>query len=94
MALQEVAQHRKWLSGKDVHGRIYISTQGINAQLSGPSEDAEGYAKWTQERQGWQVCSPKSACTSGRGCPLPEYCSKACDAAFALPGQALHASTA
>ena len=57
MALQEVAQHREWLSGKDIHGRIYISTQGINAQLSGPSEDAEGYAKWTQERQVWQVCS-------------------------------------
>eukprot|EP00891_Asterochloris_glomerata_P000295 jgi/Astpho2/295/e_gw1.00010.86.1_t len=50
----EVAQHREWLSGKDVHGRIYISTQGINAQLSGPSEDAEGYARWTQERQVWQ----------------------------------------
>ena len=59
MALQEVAQHREWLSGKDIHGRIYISTQGINAQLSGPSEDAEGYAKWTQERQVWQVRSPK-----------------------------------
>ncbi|CAM6103100.1 unnamed protein product [Calypogeia fissa] len=45
----EVARHTSVLEGKDVRGRIYISHQGINAQLSGPEKEAIKYAEWVKE---------------------------------------------
>lgn len=50
-ALQVIAQHREWLEGKEVRGRIYISEQGINAQYGGLRRDAEGYARWLADTQ-------------------------------------------
>ncbi|PWA96292.1 rhodanese/Cell cycle control phosphatase superfamily protein [Artemisia annua] len=35
--------------GRNIHGRIYINEQGINAQYSGPSEDALAYVSWLKE---------------------------------------------
>lgn len=50
-----VASHRRWLKVRDIQGRIYISSQGINAQLSGPETDAHEYAKWVSKQHGFQV---------------------------------------
>ncbi|XP_076952264.1 rhodanese-like domain-containing protein 8, chloroplastic [Bidens hawaiensis] len=45
----EVSKHLHFLQGRDIHGRIYINEQGINAQYSGPSEDAIAYANWIKK---------------------------------------------
>lgn len=50
-----VARHRAWLQDRNIQGRIYISSQGINAQLSGPETDARAYAAWVSEQDGFQV---------------------------------------
>lgn len=47
---QVIAEHKLWVQGKDLAGRIYLSTQGINAQYSGLTADAEGYAMWLQQQ--------------------------------------------
>lgn len=45
----EVASHLAFLERFDIHGRIYINEQGINAQFSGPSRDALAYVEWLRE---------------------------------------------
>uniref|UniRef100_A0A0D9W1P4 Rhodanese domain-containing protein n=1 Tax=Leersia perrieri TaxID=77586 RepID=A0A0D9W1P4_9ORYZ len=45
----EVATHLHFLQGRDIHGRIYINEQGINAQYSGPHKDALAYADWLRK---------------------------------------------
>ncbi|KAJ6373724.1 hypothetical protein OIU78_029415 [Salix suchowensis] len=47
--LEEVAKHLSFLKGLDIHGRIYVNEQGINAQYSGPSKDALAYVEWLRE---------------------------------------------
>uniref|UniRef100_A0A1D1YN99 Rhodanese-like domain-containing protein 8, chloroplastic n=1 Tax=Anthurium amnicola TaxID=1678845 RepID=A0A1D1YN99_9ARAE len=47
--LSEVSKHLTFLQGRDIHGRIYINEQGINAQYSGPCKDALAYAEWLKE---------------------------------------------
>lgn len=47
--------HRKWLAGRDVQGRIYISSQGINAQCGGSLADAGAYAEWVASQNKFQV---------------------------------------
>ena len=59
-----LARHRRWLHDRDIQGRIYISFQGINAQLSGPERDAHAYASWVSEQEGFQVCTCISASVS------------------------------
>ncbi|KAI5382410.1 rhodanese-like domain-containing protein 8, chloroplastic [Lathyrus oleraceus] len=48
---QLVAKHLSFLEseGLDIHGRIYLNEQGINAQYSGPSKDAITYVNWIKE---------------------------------------------
>lgn len=46
---EEVNKHLEFLQGRDIHGRIYMNEQGINAQYSGPSEDALAYVRWLKE---------------------------------------------
>ncbi|KAF5733977.1 rhodanese-like domain-containing protein 8 chloroplastic isoform X1 [Tripterygium wilfordii] len=46
---EEVAKHLSFLEGRDIHGRIYLNEQGINAQYSGPSKDALAYVEWLRE---------------------------------------------
>lgn len=46
---EEVAKHLSFLKGLDIHGRIYVNEQGINAQYSGPSKDALAYVEWLRE---------------------------------------------
>ncbi|KAL6638614.1 hypothetical protein ACP70R_023725 [Stipagrostis hirtigluma subsp. patula] len=45
----EVASHLRFLQGRDIHGRIYMNEQGINAQYSGPHKDAMAYANWLRK---------------------------------------------
>lgn len=52
-----VAEHRHWLQQRDILGRIYISHQGINAQLSGPRADAHAYAEWISSQSAFKVCN-------------------------------------
>ncbi|KAM0061626.1 putative Rhodanese-like domain, rhodanase, Rhodanese-like domain superfamily [Helianthus debilis subsp. tardiflorus] len=59
----EVDKHLEFLQGRDIHGRIYINEQGINAQYSGSSEDALAYASWIKKDERFkdilvQVSSP------------------------------------
>lgn len=46
---EEVAKHLDFLKDYDIHGRIYINEQGINAQYSGPSKDALAYVEWLRD---------------------------------------------
>ncbi|XP_049398500.1 rhodanese-like domain-containing protein 8, chloroplastic [Solanum stenotomum] len=46
---EEVSKHLSFLEGRDIHGRIYLNKQGINAQYSGPNKDALAYVKWVRE---------------------------------------------
>jgi predicted sulfurtransferase len=46
----ELAAHKVYLEGKDIKGRIFISNQGINAQLSGPKAVTTKYAEWIKTR--------------------------------------------
>ncbi|XP_072983069.1 rhodanese-like domain-containing protein 8, chloroplastic [Typha latifolia] len=45
----EVSNHLSFLQGRDIHGRIYVNEQGINAQYSGPENDAMSYVDWLKE---------------------------------------------
>ncbi|KAF0917986.1 hypothetical protein E2562_021683 [Oryza meyeriana var. granulata] len=45
----EVARHLHFLQGRDIHGRIYMNEQGINAHYSGPQKDAVAYADWLRK---------------------------------------------
>ncbi|KAI5674924.1 hypothetical protein M9H77_05874 [Catharanthus roseus] len=48
---EEVSKHLAFMQGRDIHGRIYLNEQGINAQYSGPSKDALEYVRWVREDQ-------------------------------------------
>eukprot|EP00892_Ulva_mutabilis_P009719 jgi/Ulvmu1/7119/UM034_0025.1 len=45
---ETAAMHKDYIQeqGWDIRGRIYISFQGVNAQFSGPREDAIAYTSW------------------------------------------------
>ncbi|CAM9000868.1 unnamed protein product [Rhodiola kirilowii] len=45
----EVARHLHFVKELDLHGRVYLNEQGINAQYSGPSKDALAYVNWLRE---------------------------------------------
>ncbi|KAK9842922.1 hypothetical protein WJX74_004463 [Apatococcus lobatus] len=66
---QVVREHQQQLQGKDVCGRIYISAQGINAQLSGPAKDAETYAAWVEMQTLFQGLKWTSAPANGHQFP-------------------------
>ncbi len=45
---QEVARHQAFFDAKDARGRIYISKEGINGQVSASVEVAEAYMQWME----------------------------------------------
>ena len=51
-------EHLEWMAGKDIMGRIYISSQGINAQYSGLQSDAIAYAQWVARQPHFQARGP------------------------------------
>jgi len=44
--LQEVVRHKEFFCSKDIKGRIYLSHQGINGQVSGEISVAKEYIEW------------------------------------------------
>ncbi|GJP36018.1 hypothetical protein CLOM_g20559 [Closterium sp. NIES-68] len=44
----DVERHLAFLQDRDIRGRIYMSHQGINAQLSGPASHVLEYADWVR----------------------------------------------
>jgi UPF0176 protein len=46
---QEVEKHKSFFDKRDCTGRIYISEEGINGQMSGTTFDAEAYVAWIKE---------------------------------------------
>lgn len=46
---QEVKNHKSFFKNRDVTGRIYISHEGMNGQMSGSQTDAEAYMEWLQK---------------------------------------------
>lgn len=47
---QEVLSHKNFFKDKDAKGRIYISKEGFNGQLSACAEDAKSYMRWLEGR--------------------------------------------
>ena len=45
----EVEKHKKFFESKECTGRIYISEEGINGQMSGSLSDAEAYQQWIKQ---------------------------------------------
>lgn len=45
----EVLRHKNFFKGREITSRIYISEQGINAQMCASIQDAEDYISWLQE---------------------------------------------
>ena len=45
----EVKKHKKFFESRDCTGRIYISEEGINGQMSGALSDTEAYMAWLKE---------------------------------------------
>lgn len=43
---EEVRRHHAFFEGRDIKCRIYISSEGINGQMSGIEADAEAYKSW------------------------------------------------
>lgn len=46
---EEVARHKRFFEELDVRGRIYISKDGINGQMSAPPSLAQKYMQWMHE---------------------------------------------
>lgn len=47
---KEVLVHQKFFKNKDAKGRIYISKEGFNGQLSASVEGAQAYMSWLENR--------------------------------------------
>lgn len=45
----EVKNHKKYFENTDIKGRVYISKEGINGQISANIEDYEAYLLWMKE---------------------------------------------
>ncbi|MFS8564103.1 MAG: hypothetical protein LVR00_07250 [Rhabdochlamydiaceae bacterium] len=43
---EEVFKHKEFFNSKDIKGRIYISSQGINGQMSASEPDGKLYMEW------------------------------------------------
>ncbi|MBM3197850.1 MAG: rhodanese-related sulfurtransferase [Chlamydiae bacterium] len=46
---KEVAKHKEFFQSREITSRIYISHQGINAQMSGTKKAIQEYMDWMQE---------------------------------------------
>ncbi len=46
---KEVQRHHAFFQKRDAKGRIYISEQGINGQISASPADADAYMQWMKE---------------------------------------------
>lgn len=49
-----VKEHKKFFKNRDVTGRLYISEEGINGQMSGEKGDCEAYMQWAKTKPGFE----------------------------------------
>ncbi len=42
----EVEKHHRYLKGRDIRCRVYLSYEGINGQMSATAEEADAYIQW------------------------------------------------
>lgn len=49
-----VKLHKQFFKNRDVKGRIYISYEGINGQMSGQKEDCLSYMSWLKAQSGFE----------------------------------------
>ncbi|MCH9634415.1 MAG: hypothetical protein S4CHLAM7_11640 [Chlamydiae bacterium] len=49
-----VKEHKFFFKDRDVTGRIYISSEGINGQMSGFKKDCEAYMLWLKSQKGFE----------------------------------------
>lgn len=49
--LAEIESHKNFFNGRDATGRIYISEEGINGQMSASLSDAEAYQAWLSKKE-------------------------------------------
>lgn len=42
----EVKSHKEFFEGREVSGRIYLSEEGVNGQMSGEENEAQAYMEW------------------------------------------------
>lgn len=49
-----VKEHKNFFKNLDVKGRLYISHEGINGQMSGEKSDCEKYMAWLKEKPGFE----------------------------------------
>lgn len=56
---EEVQKHYAFFQGKDVKGRIYISVEGINGQMSATLSYAEEYIEWLKSNPRFEKTSFK-----------------------------------
>ncbi|MCH9609669.1 MAG: hypothetical protein S4CHLAM45_00580 [Chlamydiales bacterium] len=47
---REVKEHKRFFKERDVSGRIYISEEGINGQMSGSKEDCVAFMGWLRQK--------------------------------------------
>lgn len=59
----EVIRFDAYLKKGDFRGRIYISEEGINAQMSAPLKEAEEFFSWLNEQKYYQKTSIKTQLT-------------------------------
>jgi UPF0176 protein len=52
--LAEVAKHHAFFQNRDAKGRIYISHEGINGQMSAQDSDAQAYMDWMKQDERFQ----------------------------------------
>lgn len=46
-----VKEHKRFFRNKDLTGRIYISKEGVNGQMSGSYEDATNFMEWLKSKK-------------------------------------------
>jgi UPF0176 protein len=51
---EEVIQHKFFFKDRDITCRIYLSTEGINGQMSAKAADGQAYIEWLKSRPGFQ----------------------------------------
>ncbi len=53
---EDLEAHRNFLNSRDIRGRIYLSQEGVNGQVSGEYRDALGYIDWLRKKYEKIVC--------------------------------------
>jgi UPF0176 protein len=51
----EVEKHKDFFESRDCAGRIYLSHEGINGQMSASLEEAENYIRWLRQDSRFEV---------------------------------------